>query len=561
MAELSLLLEARSRAIRGTLRTLPRGSAFKIALISVSTSLLLLGLFFAFWDGFTFVRDKLPEIFSAVSSFLFGVFFFALFLLLALSCGVIFYGGLFRGKETSFLYAYPLQAETLFSYKFIEAVFWASWAFLFLSLPLLVAFGLVAQAPASYYAAAVAFLFPFVVLAGAAGALGAVLVTALFLAHRKRFLVTLALLLVAIAAAELIRVARVSDRFEPFSQPWIISILEGAETARGALLPSGWMTKGMHALAAGNAPAAAYSFLLLLANALFFGMLALRIGGGTLRKCYDKVQSLSSRKRFTARPAARKILAVFFPYLSDGERELILKDVRTFRRDAAQWSQFLIFFGLLAVYFVNIRRLGYDEYADFWKNLVSFLNMAATAMTLATFTSRFVFPQVSLEGKRFWVLGLAPLDRSAILRSKFAFSVTASAVLSVGLITVSDAMLRVNPFVFVIHVATMIAISLGLSGLAVGLGARFPSLREDNPSKIVAGFGGTLNLVASAFYVALVVGVFAVPCHLYYAASSLTERAFGAWIALGTLVAGASTALATVVPYSLGARAFRNMEI
>ena len=49
-------------------------------------------------------------------------------------------------------------------------------------------------------------------------------------------------------------------------------------------------------------------------------------------------------------------------------------------RDPAQWSQFLIFFGLLAFYFANIRRLSYDGQTPYWRNLVSFLNLAVTAL-------------------------------------------------------------------------------------------------------------------------------------------------------------------------------------
>ena len=47
--------------------------------------------------------------------------------------------------------------------------------------------------------------------------------------------------------------------------------------------------------------------------------------------------------------------------------------------------------------------------------------------------------------------------------------------------------------------------SATLSGLAVGLGALFPNFKEDNPSKIVSGFGGTLCLVASFLYITLFV--------------------------------------------------------
>ena len=68
-----------------------------------------------------------------------------------------------------------------------------------------------------------------------------------------------------------------------------------------------------------------------------------------------------------------------FFFLPGEIRLLILKDLRTFRRDPAQWSQFLIFFGLLAFYFVNIRRLSYDVESPYWRNLISFLNLSVTA--------------------------------------------------------------------------------------------------------------------------------------------------------------------------------------
>ncbi len=95
-----------------------------------------------------------------------------------------------------------------------------------------------------------------------------------------------------------------------------------------------------------------------------------------------------------------------FFFLPRPIRLLILKDLRTFRRDPAQWSQFLIFFGLLAFYFLNIPRLGYGVQSPSWRNLVSFLNLSVTALILSTFTSRFIFPLLSLEGRNFWVLGL-----------------------------------------------------------------------------------------------------------------------------------------------------------
>ena len=151
------------------------------------------------------------------------------------------------------------------------------------------------------------------------------------------------------------------------------------------------------------------------------------------------------RPHVATAPRALFLDAVFhrlFFFLPHPIRLLILKDLRTFLRDPAQWSQFLIFFGLLAFYFLNIPRLGYGVQSPYWRNLVSFLNLSVTALILSTFTSRFIFPLLSLEGRNFWVLGLLPLRREQILWGKFAFSAGISLVATEFLVILSDLMLR-----------------------------------------------------------------------------------------------------------------------
>ena len=78
--------------------------------------------------------------------------------------------------------------------------------------------------------------------------------------------------------------------------------------------------------------------------------------------------------------------------------------------------------GLLVLYFLNIRRFNYDTYYIGWVNMVSFLNLSVVGLLLSTFTTRFVFPMMSLESQRFWLLGLLPLRRETILWSKFFFA-------------------------------------------------------------------------------------------------------------------------------------------
>ena len=51
-------------------------------------------------------------------------------------------------------------------------------------------------------------------------------------------------------------------------------------------------------------------------------------------------------------------------------------------------------------------------------------------LVLSTFTTKFVFPLVSLEGRRFWILGLLPIRRETILWSTFLFAAVGSLTIS-----------------------------------------------------------------------------------------------------------------------------------
>jgi ABC-2 type transport system permease protein len=169
---------------------------------------------------------------------------------------------------------------------------------------------------------------------------------------------------------------------------------------------------------------------------------------------------------------------------------------------------------------------------------------------------------LSLEGRRFWILGLLPIDRDSILWGKFLFAAVGSTLPCCALILLSDLMLRISPIVIVIHQTTCLLLCLGLSGIAVGLGAKMPDLREESPSKIAAGFGGTLNLVLSAIYIVVIVLLTALPSHFYLAAPDQDEYRNWWLLALGV---GNATALfvglfATILPMKMGLKAFGEME-
>jgi ABC-2 type transport system permease protein len=223
----------------------------------------------------------------------------------------------------------------------------------------------------------------------------------------------------------------------------------------------------------------------------------------------------------------------------------------------------LIFVGLLMFYSVNTRRFYQRDISRVYQNGVSLLNLTATAFLMCAYTGRFVYPMLSLEGRKFWILGLLPLRRERLLWGEFAFSATGAVVIAELLVILSDLLLGMTWPVLVLHAVTVVVLAAGLSGLSVGLGACMPNFRESDPSKIAVGFGGTLNLVAGLLFLLLVIGLMALPYHLLAA----TSQEFGpsvhvpiGWLLLRVGAGVALGVLAVVVPLRLGIRALRRME-
>ena len=112
---------------------------------------------------------------------IYNVFFASLMMMLVLSSGIILYGGLYWSNEAEFLLTTPIRPERIVLHKFQEAIVFSSWGFLLLGSPMLVAYGLQANAPWYYFALLPAFMGAFVYIPGGPGAI----VCMLFVHHYR----------------------------------------------------------------------------------------------------------------------------------------------------------------------------------------------------------------------------------------------------------------------------------------------------------------------------------------------------------------------------------------
>ena len=514
-APLTLLLRTNGLSIWRRLKSLREQSRLLTAVILLFISSYLVLAFWLFYIGLKFIA-RFPGLGTVLMERLLFLLFAFLFVLLLLSNLVIGYTNLFRNRETSFLLSLPVPTSTIFRWKFIESALLASWAFVFLIAPLLAAYGLTRGVEWHFYLVTLFLVGLFIVLPAVAGSFLAVNVARYLDRRLFQVLALIVLIGVIVGAAFWFRPEAISpDSTETRVYAVLDKMLFRTSFAEHAALPSYWLSASVLHWADGALFGAGFFVLVLLSHVLFFGSLAFTRMGNLF---YDAASAMQSRGSVFARwqwfqvRSRRKEerayslglaerLARHLHWLRPEVRALIVKDTRMFWRDTTQWAQSLMLFGLLAVYIFNLRHFSQQLVNPFWVHLVSYLNLGACSLNLATLTTRFVYPQFSLEGKRLWIVGMAPLGMQRIVKTKFWLAACTSLVVTLGLITLSCYMLGMpwqRTLYFAIAVTVM---TFTLTGLAVGLGVLYPNFKEENPSKIVSGFGGTFCLVLSFLYI------------------------------------------------------------
>ena len=571
-AESRVLSRLRSTIAWETLQSMLSVARLRLALVVLLSVVFWGALYGLFIEGFLF----LESIHAELISLLFNAFFSSLMIMLLFSTAILLYGNMYCSPEARLLLTLPVRAEAIFSHKFHEAMWFSSWGFILLGSPMLVAYGVVRGSPWTYYLLLLPFMVSFVVIPATLGGICCMSAVA-WLGRLRVHALAILVAVVCVGAAwlgwSLIGSVAVgggtSEMFE--------TVLSRLSITEQKFLPSWWLSSGLIEAARDSerpetrlaALTEAVKFLaVLVSNGMLLHLLARWLARSCYRQGYSQLVGEVPARRQRQISWVDQALSAAGTARGRPLRLLLVKDLRLFRRDISQWSQFVIFFGLLGLYFFNLRSFNYNmAYAS----MISFLNLAVAGLILSTFTTRFVYPMISLEGRRFWILGLLPVHRDQIVWSKFLFSFFGGLLPCCALLYLSDSMLGISRSLIWVHEICCVVLCMGLSGIAVGLGARMPDLRESSPAKIAAGFGGTLCLVLSSLFIMSVVVIAAIPTHL-----AMVSRAFGGggppptgllgWAtgpqgtATSLLVVGFLGVIAAFLPLELGLRAFRRLE-
>ncbi|MES2594056.1 MAG: hypothetical protein V4662_01915 [Verrucomicrobiota bacterium] len=445
--------------------------------------------------------------------------FFFFFVMLVISNATITGMGLFRKKDMEWQVALPLPERSLVLWKTLEGMTLASWGLIVLSAPILLALGQLFHSGPMFYLLGLPSLVCLVTISANVSTWALLILVRFARRWWWRVVIGAGLVLLAVTFQrfwiEVPENVKTTDIMASLHD-----VLRHTEICMHPLLPSSWVAESLFAASRGLHSQAVFYVMALLANALFALVLTARLGASMFYPAWHRVMTAAPEAQAGAgeqawfrqpqRRARSEMLRKLFG-LDRSSFALLAKDARTFLREPTQWGQCLLIFGLLLMYSSNLRRLGYDLQNPFWTLVISHLNLLVCCLALSTLTTRFVFPQFSMEGQRLWIIGLSPIPLERVMSLKLRVIAGVLALLTTLLVVMSSVSLELPLRRALFFSGAVILQSYGLTALSLSLGAMLPNFREPNPARVISGFGGTLCLIGSFLYILGSAAVLALP--------------------------------------------------
>jgi len=537
-----------------------REPRLKVVFITVAVAFFWFGTFALLYERLSFF-GAFPMIGPALQDEAIYLFFAALFIMLTLSSTVICYITYYSSTEMNFLFTKPISDSVIFFYRFFQSVIFSSWAFLFLGVPFIIAYALLKHVALWFYLLIPLYFIPFIILpTGIASVIVLMFVTITSYRRAKYILAIL------IGSLSLAAVSYYTGSIRPILfvrsdiDYFIDNLLRHVSIFKHPLFPGYWTAKSVVLSAMNDYRKGLFYLTAFVLTTLVFLQLNWIISEKIFFSGWASSQGESAKKYVTYGNDIIDYISFLFSFLPRFTTAMIIKDAKEFMRNPQQWFQFLIYFGILGIYIVNLRNLPLSIDNSYWKIIIIFLNLAATALVLAGLTVRFFYPLMSLEGNKFWILGLAPITFRNLLFQKFIVGFLGVLCVSELLIITTNVMLDTTVHLMVVSTGIVAMASLALVGLSIGLGSIYPSFKEDNSAKIVSGFGGTLNFIVALTYVIFVIVSFAIPFFAYDVYHTISKNVFSCAMATSWLVNGVLTIFVGIIPMILGYRQLENME-
>ncbi|MDR0882948.1 MAG: hypothetical protein LBP55_10515 [Candidatus Adiutrix sp.] len=423
--------------------------------------------------------------------------------------------GFFLSKDLELLMASPVSQESVFWARSTQALLVSAWMPAAFMLPVFLAYGYSFQVPFYYYLIAPAVTVPLLAGAGYLSQMLVMILVNLFPARRAREIMGLSAIVAFCGLYIAFRLMRPEEMLNPSGFMSAAAYLANLRATGSIFLPTEWAVESLWPVLSGRpGRLEAWRWLLLLwSTGAALAVITSYVAGALFWPGYNKSLEGSSRRR-GSHGLWSLALGGLTALMKPERRALVTKDLKTFFRDHAQWSQLILLAALLVIYLYNFSLVNLSRFPDgafVLENFFAFLNLGLVALIAATLCLRFAFPAISGEGFAYWIIKAAPMSLADFMRIKFWLWLPPIWLIAVGLIILGNYYLGVSLTMHVAAGLITLILTPGLCALAVGLGGQFPRFDAANPAQAPTGYGGLVYMVTSSLASLAVIGLSAWP--------------------------------------------------
>jgi len=492
---------------RQFMNALARGERKKFILF------LLLGLFFTFVlsfffnkiFGYLFQMQEFPHFFKLfLAEKLLMMIFMTLFSMLLLSALLAALDIFFISRDLHLLFATPLPVRSIFVWKMLEVSLFSSAMVIFFSLPVLFYFSYYFAPSGAQILRILLAFFLFIASGVLPGIVLGLLIPAFFSVRRLQPVLSVFSIILISSIVVFLRLLRPERFLNPSEIDNVLQYMGSLDLKVFYYFPFAWLARAMSLTAEGRiAPywktIALFALLAGLLLALVFWLqkkLYLQL--------FDKMNK-GGRGYFKSRWRPSRLKNDYVP--------LLRKELKTFLRTPAQWSQLLIVGALVAVFVINMKMIPLPHPSV--KNFVSYLNLVMAVFIVAGLNSRFTFPSIPGEGPGLVHVFSAPFAKVKFYRFKLLFHLGPQLLIGFALFAVGDLSLHFDPFTRVIAMLFLTPAIVFLTVLSLVLGMQTNESNPLSPEHVIVSkqgisymFWSMIYLVAGMIFLIRPVGVY-----------------------------------------------------
>jgi len=475
---------------------------------------LLLGIFFMLVLGFFFYKifgylaqvQEFPRVFRVfLAEKLLMMIFMTLFSMLLLSALLTALDVFFISRDLHFLFSTPLPIRSTFAWKMLETTAYSSAMVVFFSLPILFFYcRYFAPRPGQVMQVLLAFLL-FIACGVLAGIALGLIIPAFFSVRRLQPVLSVFSIILISSIVVFLRLLRPERFLEPSEIDNVLKYMGSLDLKVFYYFPFSWLARAMSLSADGRSVPfwKTIGLFVMLAAALLALVVWLR--KKFYLQLFDKLNRggkgyYKSRWRPTD--------------LRGGYRPLLRKEMKTFLRTPAQWSQLLIVGALVAVFVINMKMIPLPHPSV--KNFVSYLNLIMAVFIVSGLNSRFTFTSIPGEGPGQVHIFSSPVDKLKFYRFKLLFHLLPLLFVGFALYALGDLALHFDAFTRVMALFFLTPAIVFLTVLSLVLGIETNETNPLSPEHVIVSKQGISYMLWSMIYLVGGILMLVRPVGLYY---------------------------------------------